>query len=294
MAKHWGVPAKFENEVLTFARENHFFLKFGGSKDEDNLHLASFKRTEIPRGISFCDGRISKIPDNMFKKDFWWCSGQKCFKKCESIHNVDGWENYTLLDFCEIFKLNTDSTNSTNDFIPKGRYIQFIGLINRFNNLLKKLYCNDCNEILSPVENANFAAYSVVRFRCSNDKCQNKEVIYLNHCLNGQCNSIIDSRISKKCNNGLYICDNCGSCCSNAMSERRLKNLEATGGYIHLNLKKCIDEKSGHLERGEYYCYKCENKMVEIKNEIYHCNSCNVIYDTSKYQIKRPLKTKKA
>lgn len=293
-AQHWGVPSTFEKEVLKFGRENRFLFKFEGSLFANNSHLVSLERSEIPKGLSFCDGRLSNKQDYIFNKDFWWCNGQPCYEKCDSIHCSDDWENYTLLDFCEILKLNTDSANKINEIISFGQYIQFTGLINRFNNLLEKLYCNDCKEILYPVENAHFAAHSVLRFKCANVNCTNKEEIYLNHCLNGQCNAIIDSRISKKCSNGLHICDNCGSCCSNDQMERRLNNLITVGGYIHSQLQKCVNEKLGHLERADYFCHKCATKMIEIKDDVFHCSQCNVMYDTKKYKMNRPLKEKVA
>lgn len=288
--KHWGVPSQYETEVLNFAKEQRFFLDFEGSNYANNIHLADFKREDIPNGISFCEGRLATKPHEMFKKDFWWCGGQPCFSKCETIHKSDEWEKYTLLDFCEILGLNTDETNKMGDYVSKGYYYQFIALINRFNRLLDKLYCQDCSHILYPSDfgTSHFAAHAVVRFQCRNESCSNNDEIYLNHCLNGQCNCIIDSRVSKRCDNGLFICDNCGSCCSHNMLERRLSNLKLNGGYIHDNLVKCVNEKSGHLERAEYFCYKCKSEMTEISNDIFQCSNCNVKYDTTKYKFKRP------
>lgn len=288
--KHWGVPSQYETEVLTFAKEQRFFLDFEGSNYANNTHFANFKREDIPNGISFCEGRLANKPHEMFKREFWWCGGQPCFSKCETIHQTEEWEKYTLLDFCEILGLNTDETNKMGDYVPKGHYYQFISLINRFNRLLDKLYCQDCNHILYPSDfgTSHFAAHTVVRFQCRNESCSNNDEIYLNHCLNGQCNCIIDSRVSKRCDNGLFVCDNCGSCCSHNMLERRLSNLKLTGGYIHDNLVKCVNEKLGHLERGEYFCYKCKSEMTEISNDIFQCSNCNVKYDTTKYKFKRP------
>ena len=298
--KFWGVPAQYEKEVLEFAKEHRFYLDFEGSNYANNIHLAYFTRTikqkyktdvpNIPNGIQFCEGRLANKPHDMFKIDFWWCSGEPCFGKCETIHSTEEWEKYTLLDFCEILGFNTDETNKMGDFISKGIYYQFVSLINRFNRLLDKLYCRDCNHILYPVETSHFAAYTVVRFHCTNKNCSNNDEVYLNHCLNGKCNNIIDSRDSTKCDNGLFICDSCGSCCSHEMLKRRLTNLESTGGYIHDNLRKCVTEKLGHLERGEYFCYKCQAKMTETSPNVFHCSNCNVKYDTAKYQLKRPHK----
>jgi hypothetical protein len=288
---HWGVPSQRENEVLQFAKSNHFFLNFEGSKYANNAHLADFVRTEVPSRISFCEGRLANKLDNIFKKEFWWCANQPCFQKCETLHTAEQWESYTLLDFCEILGFNTDETNRIEEVISKGIYYQFIGLVNRFNVLLEKLYCHECNEILQPFETANYAANSVVRFCCENSNCgQNKKVVYLNHCLNAQCNNIIDSRVSKTCSNGLYICDTCGSCCSHNMFQRRLANLQTTGGAIYPQLTYNVQEKMGHLERGEYYCHKCGKVMTETNHEIFQCEMCNVIYDTTKYNIKRPNK----
>lgn len=288
--KHWGVPSQYETEVLNFAKDQRFFLDLEGSNYANNTHLADFKREEIPNGISFCEGRLANRAHEMFKKEFWWCGGQPCFSKCETIHPKEEWEKYTLLDFCEILGFNTDETNKMGDFIPKGNYYQFIALINRFNRLLDKLYCRDCNHILYPSDfgTSHFAAHTIVRFQCRNESCSNNDEIYLNHCLNGQCNCIIDSRVSKRCDNGLFICDNCGSCCSHNMLERRLANLKLTGGYIHENLIKCVSDKLGHLERGEYFCYKCKAEMTEVENDVFQCSNCNVKYDTTIFKFKRP------
>jgi hypothetical protein len=286
--KVWGVPSQYENEVLAFAKDNRFYLDFEGSNYANNLHLVEFKVEAIPKGISFCEGRLANKQHELYKKEFWWCTNQQCFRKCETIHPIENWDNYTLLDFCEILNLNTDETNRMGDFIPKGHYYQFISLINRFSRLLEKLYCEECNEILYPTEHSHFAAYSVVRFCCENKNCKkHKKEIYLNHCLNGQCNAIIDSRVSQRCDNGLFICNDCGSCCSHNMLERRLSNLKVNGGKIHSNLINCVNLKLGHLERAEYFCYKCKVQMKEVKDDVFHCTNCEVKYDTTKYKIKR-------
>lgn len=308
--EHWGIPSRYEDEVLKFAKECRFYLDFEGSNYENNTHLAEFKRTvnpknthgsievpNIPNGIQFCEGRLANKPDNIFKKEFWWCMREPCFGKCETIHSTQEWEKYTLLDFCEILGFDTDERNDRGEFIPKGHYYQFVSLVNRFNRLLEKLYCKDCSQMLYPLETSHFASYTVVRFQCANEDCCNNEVIYLNHCLNGKCNNIIDSRESQKCPNGLFICDSCGSCCSHDMLTRRLTNLRATGGHVHENLIECVDNKLGHLERGEYFCYKCGEIMSEGETDIFHCYNCDIKYDTTKFKFKRPhkhLSTRKA
>ncbi len=152
------------------------------------------------------------------------------------------------------------------------------------------MYCRDCNEILYPMQTSNFAAHNVVTFQCVNPKCLNRDEIYLNHCLNRQCNSIIDSRVSKKCNNNLYICDNCGCCCSNDMFQRRFNNLKLAGSNIPLNLMQCIEKKLGHRDKEEYFCYRCGDEMNEIRSKIFHCKTCNIDFDTLSYKTKKRSK----
>lgn len=295
-SKCWIIPINEEDAVKKFAVENRFFIEGEANILSDNYHLAEFHRGKLPNGILFCEGRMVNKPHKILNKDYWWCNGQACFLKCETIHHREEWEKYTLLDFCEILELNTNEINRMGDPIPKGKYYQFISLINRFNRLLGKLYCQDCNEILYPVDVSHFAAYNVVRFRCANNKCKNKDEIYLNHCLNGQCNAIIDSRVSKTCPNGLYICEECGSCCSHSFFERRLISLEADNlenskkVWIYNDIKKKHDNKLGHLERSKYFCYKCGKEMEETGIDYFECFECDIHYDTVKYKFKRPFK----
>src|SRR5690606_38892599 len=289
--QHWGVPSQYEGQVMQFARENRFFIDLEGSNYANNTHLAELKRTDVPNGITFCEGRLAKKKHQMFNREFWWCANQPCFSNCETLHESEKWKEYTLLDFLTILGFNLDDGNRVGDRIEKGKYYQFVSTINRFNRLLERMYCEECGHILFPIEDAHFAHHRVVRFHCENTDCSrlHKE-IYLHHCLNGKCNGIIDSRKSKKCPNGLYICsnENCGCCCSHDMMNRRLSNLQTTGGYIHENLRNAVENKFGHLERAEHYCYQCGELMDELGDDVFNCQSCSIQYEVSINNFKRP------
>ncbi|WP_100629847.1 cold-shock protein [Algoriphagus formosus] len=290
-AEHWGVPSKYEIEVIEFAKREKFFLDFEGSNYKNNPHFVEYTREDIPDGIQYCEGRVANKLDNYLNKEFFWCAGDKCFQRCEKIHSPEQWRNYKLLDFCKILGYNLDETNRMGDFIPNGIYYRFISLVNRFNRMLERLYCEECGEILHPVDTSHYASRTVVRFHCVNSNCSCKgDEIYLNHCLNGKCNAIIDSRRSKKCPHDLFICEKCGSCCSHNQMARRLSALEEVGGYVHPQLRRIVNEKLGHLERAEYFCYKCGSEMSEIEEETFHCQPCNVYYHTEKYNFKREHK----
>ena len=294
---HWGVPSRFEENVLSFAKENRFLVEFGGNKFEDNPHFVEVNRKGVPSGVLFCEGRLSQNENYKYKRKFWWCENQPCFENCETLHSALEWRDYTLLDFCKILGLNLDEQGKSG-FYPNGHYYQFISKINRFNRLLEKMYCQSCEQILYPVESSDLAAHNVVRFSCHDEKCSEfKKVVYLNHCLNGQCNSIIDSRESKRCNyhnhhdfSGLYICSTCGSCCSHAMLSRGLEKRERNNRYIPNELRVKVGEQLGHLERAEYFCYKCGNDMVEYSSTLFRCDDCEVEYDLDRFKLKHPNK----
>lgn len=290
--RRWYVPSVNEKEVINFAQNNDFLIIKNNSTG-DNEHLAKFKRNHVPEGICFCEGRLSKKRDYIFNQAFWWCNNEPCFSKCETIHSPEEWEKYTLLDLLIILGFETENGIKIDGFTERPRYYQFISMINRYNKLLEKMYCNECGELLFPSKDSNFAFYRVTIFHCENTECSKyHEEIYLHHCLNGKCAEIIDSRESEQCPNGLYICsnENCGCCCSTNMLARVKKNREITGEYISEKLRNMVDNKLGHLERGEHFCYKCGTSMEETAEDIFICPNCKIKYDVTENKFKRPYK----
>ncbi len=312
--QHWGVHRLCEQQVFEFAKNNGFYIGINDDFEKgkkDNLHLLKYKRSGIPRGKVFCDGQFSEKKDDNYGLDFWWCQGSPCMSKCETLHTADEWRLYTLLDFCEILGFNTDEKNKLGVFVPKGHYYQFVTHINLFNLLSSNLYCKQCDEILYPSETGNFVVNQVNKFYCNNFCCnpmtkctdcnckKNASEIYLNHCLGKECKNIIDSRESMQCEHELYICPSCGTCCSHQMFQRRLTALHSslkldTPEKINYynKAKYKVDNKIGHLERGEYFCHKCNIKMKEEPTECWICTTkdCGVKYDYSKrkWPIQRP------
>jgi len=292
--KHWGVPSRHQDEVYEFAKKHRFAFDLPDKKHKtNNLHLVTYSRGSVPKGIKYCEGRKTNKEHNFFQKEFWWCLNQACFENAITDHltekftatkEKDIWEHYTLLDMLRILEVNLDEYNGY-DMIKDGKYYVFLGHINAFNRLLAHLYCKECDNLLYPKGSSHFALYRDTRFYCMEEGCSAKEKeIYLTTCLYGECKEIIDSRISKQCEHGLFICKNCGSCCSHESFTKRLNNLESVGGYIHRRLRESVAKKHGHLEKKEYYCYKCLGMMTEINTNKFSCDICNVIYDFNQFK----------
>ena len=293
---YWGVPLKYKKELFEIAQKHDFFIDLPDKLHyTNNQHLISYSRNKknIPKGIIFCEGRKSNKKHKIYNTEFWKCAGHDCFQNCITNHidkentineNKDAWEDYTLLDFLKILDINVDEDNGF-DIIKDGHYVKLLGHVNAFNRLVDRLYCDECKEIIYPKNISHFAFYTDVRFYCINNKCSKKDKpIYLNRCFASECNSIIDSRISKKCSHGIYICENCGSCCSQKFFKNRLEMLKKYGGYINQELLHNIKNKNGHLNKKEYYCYNCAGMMTEVSMQKFECFICGTSYDFNDYK----------
>ena len=238
---------KFDRDKRTIVIDGKNY-PFKWYKEERDIFLKKF---EIPDGIIFCDAQKSEI-DSTIEKQFYWCNNSKCFAPCQNDHLDFEWRDYTLRDFIKILNIPFDNDS----------YYRFVSVVNRANRLLKKLQCTSCHKLLRDSKSSEFAFYRVTTFHCTNPECEEfHKVVYLNHCLNWRCLNVVDSRVSEKCPNEWYICDKCDSCCSQKKIENRYSNLLTNDAYNpsnlrHQKLKLQVDNKLGHLEKGEVYDYK--------------------------------------
>lgn len=230
----------------------------------------------------FCECRLSNDLSRGEWLPFYWCDNKPCFRNIIRFHISEEWEQYTLLDFMRIFHIPVDYTSKVGGFTKFGFYIFFNTYLKGFAKFYEHLKCRKCNELLHPKDLSNFATMSVTEFSCQNSDCSEKDnIVYLNHCFNRpRCTAVIDSRDSKKCPNGRYICPECGGCCSTKNEQNRLSNLQMTGGYIPQHLSVFIERRLGHWEKNERYCYKCGKIMTQTPDG-YVCEECNVKYKYS-------------
>jgi hypothetical protein len=247
---------------------------------EENKHLSTSdtnkkiynlvkKEHFLPRFSTFCDGRKAVSSEtnqpvlcNKSGFEFWWCENSQCYAVCRTLHTTSDWRNYTLEDVLTILKIPYNTR----------QYEILLNVINRVNRFFNHLTCRSCNTILKPKGKANYAFYGVTLFSCATKECElHSKDIYLSHCLNGQCEDIIDSRDSVKCKTqgvgeecGWYICKNCNACCSSEKLVARKSILERLGQEY-----KC--HTIGHLNRGVICCSVCGNEMIDasISKELF-------------------------
>ena len=104
--------------------------------------------------------------------------------------------------------------------------------------------------------------------------------VYLSYC--HECKKgLIDSRETKQCPNGLYICPSCNSCCSNAFFNEMASRYRRQGlnppAFISRNIGK------GHKDLNMFFCPKCGAQKTEIVDKSgvheYRCLVCHPIED---------------
>lgn len=166
------------------------------------------------------------------KVNIFLCRGGKCINPkiigdTRNKHYLD----YSIFDWFEHYGIN---------YLEKGKPsrtdfpIKLAGYFNRLSEIYERLHCSMCNLLMlpdfkyartqhyvleqgKPVLKDTSAAYRLTVFHCNNGQCNEFETkYYINHCLGYGCYNIIDSRLSLlQCDEGRYICNTCGSCCSN-------------------------------------------------------------------------------
>lgn len=272
---------KEEKEMELYALARAYNFNFGRVKDVYFDRNAGEEK-------EFCECRLADSIDNYYNMPFNWCGNKPCFRAPLRFRVASEWEQYTVLDFLRILHIPTDYVNAAGKRTKYGYYIILSSYLISFAKFYDHLKCRGCGQLMRPEGVSNFAFMAVTQFSCVDEDCEGYgKTVYLNHCFNTKCNATIDSRDSKKCPNGQYICPECWACCSTENFRLRIAHLTKTGGEISEWLKGFVNSDKGHWEKDEYYCYKC-GEMAVVENELLRCPSCQIAIKTPVYKTIRP------
>lgn len=249
---------------------------------------ASYEVAECDQ--TFCECRLSNKLDNQYHIAFNWCGNKPCLCTPLRFRIASEWENYTVLDFMRILHIPTDYVNAEGKQTRFGYFTILSSYLISFAKFYEHLTCRECGKLMKPENVSNFAYRAVTQFACTDESCKAfGKIVYLNHCFNKmKCNATIDSRDSKTCPNGQYICPECGACCSTENYRIRLNNLKMTGGEISKRLIDFVNNDMGHWEKNEYYCYRCGGRAV-VENGILRCTACQYENEIPVYKTIRPI-----
>ena len=234
-------------------------------------------KSNLPRPSDICYGNLADKRHHITNKNFVWCKHQPCFRT--AIEYKQSWQDYKLTDM-----LNILGDNITEDkgcgLIASGEYNRFVDVVLKAQKVVDRLQCKECGHILFPVKRSTGNdSNEYTYYHCGNTQCKEyHHEIYINHCFNCK-DGIIDSRESKRCPNGLCICPDCLTCCSNDFFERMankyLSSDRAIPQWINNRLGK------GHKDQHILFCPKCGTEFDDTHTE---CPSCHYKWKFANYK----------
>lgn len=267
------------NENLLSELKRLYYFNNKGKMDNSDLNEKAYnflRKKNMGRFPFFCAPKLSNVKNQAIGLPFYWCNGNECFRSVlanQFLKNMSSWHQYTLFHIAEILgypKLEIrDGGIETDESISI-----FIILANKALRKFIQLKCKGCGHLMYPEKTDKF--HSSHYYYCINSNCLKYMAhVYLNYCFNCK-KGLIDSRESRQCPNGWYICPTCLSCCDDQQYERIIQKYVLSKRQIPNQIK--AKYKMGHNNKGQYYCPKC-GFQLEIKSSEAYCLQCNARYN---------------
>ena len=273
---------EYNKSLLGKLRRLYYYKKIVNTDNKDFEH--SFLKKKTLKGLSlFCAPKLAEVHNQATDLPFFWCRGNECFcnnldKQC--LQNNSSWTQYTLFHFAEIIgypKLHQVECG----YEPDGIIALFIVVANKAMKKFTRLKCRACGHLMYPVKRDNFDRNNY--YSCINPTCSEYEkAVYLNYCYRCK-KGLIDSRDTKQCPNGWYICPTCLSCCDDKQYERLAQRYVIS----HLPMPNRIQSKlgKGHNDKGSYFCPLCGSELdITYDNSncfSAYCKLCNETFNVS-------------
>lgn len=273
----WNIPA-YNTEAISYLTKILHIRDISKCEHTSNTYLVDYKeinkdmlsKNREPVGYQdICHPVLSPTPNPILNKGFLWCSRSPCFRSSIYLHE-DIWRTYKLIDFLSI--MGYDITCQTEcGLIGNPAHNKFADTILKAKRIFDRLKCKKCGHMLFPSRRSNnIYANDYTYFSCENESCtEYKQEIYLTHCHSCRA-GIIDSRETRKCPNGIYICSSCLACCSNGYFNKIAQRYSLASQSLPTRIKDLLGK--GHKEKKIKYCPKCGKGFSMTLYKCPHCN----------------------
>lgn len=230
--------------------------------------------------VQFCAPQLSEEKNPAVDLPYFWCRGKECFHNNldkQALEDVSFWNSYSLFHMVEI--MGYPMLHKTEaGYEPKPIVAQFIALTNKVIQKFRRLKCRSCGHMMFTDKSSGFNRYNY--YACANPSCSEvSKVVYLNFCFKCK-RGLIDSRDTKQCPNGWYICPTCLACCDNEQYERQAQRYNLSHRPVPPKIKNKIGY--GHNDKGMFFCPKCGNQIQKIEDEhgnyFNGCPNCNTSF----------------
>ena len=298
------VAIPYDNQELSKVKD-YFYYRAPFIKRDENNYSNRGKDDNQPSQLKFlytpkldkdkiyyCTPKLSDSKEKVSELPFFWCRSVECF--CNVLDNQvlekqNDWRRYSLYHAAEIigYKLIEITENGN---VPDLMVAGFAAEVRQAERFYARLVCRACGHMIFSIRGTILNGSRF--FACLNPSCKQHNVeVYLSQCSNCK-RGLIDSRDSKKCENGWVICPSCLSCCNdnlfNSLIAKHRRN-----GHVPPKIKE--NEGKGHNNKGVFFCPKCRTKlgMIEVQDkdydeegnvvivnkQVFGCPQCKINYE---------------
>lgn len=255
----------YQRETLMKLIHRFYFKEAFDEKDNISEHEFLTKSHAASNFKPYCAPQLSKVNNPAIDLPYFWCRGKECFHnnlEDQILEEISDWRLYSLYHMIEIIgypKLH--KTEAGNE--PDSVVWSFIAVTNKAMQKFRRLKCRSCGHLMFTDKSSGFNRYNY--YSCINPTCAEAwKPVYLNFCY--QCKKgFIDSRDTKQCPNGWYICPTCISCCNDAQYDRLAQRYILSKRPVPDWIQKKLGQ--GHNDKGKYFCPNCGTAIEMITDE---------------------------
>lgn len=271
----------YDRELLRKLQATFYSAKSCPNGSDFNERDLCFLQRQHTFYKSYCAPEYTGDTNKATNLPYFWCRGRECYMNSlseQTLETCRSWKSYNILHILEI--LGYPQVNKTAAGFEASKLIRnFIGMVNKASQLFRRVICRECGHILFPVRKNNFNQYN--NFACSNPICSAQRIrVYLSQCFHCK-RGMIDSRDSKTCPNGLRICPNCLSCCTDEQIEFQVQKYIRSSKPVPEYIQRTRNH--GHNDKNQFFCPKCGgaisiNNDVERNETQVFCSVCHTPY----------------
>lgn len=257
---------KYDRQQLIRLISRYYFKETLKDDDDDtrrNFLTLSYTGNFKP----YCAPTLSETNNPAIDLPFFWCRGKECFHNNltnQTLAEENDWHKYKLYHMVEIIgfpKLHM----TLGGYEPDNVVREFIAITNKVMQKYKRLKCRGCGHLMFTDKSGGFNRHNY--YSCINPNCPEARIpVYLNYCFKCK-KGLIDSRDSKRCPNGWYICPTCLACCDDEQYERQAQRFRIINRPVPERIARMLG--LGHNDKGKYFCPDCGGPIEFVMDERY-------------------------
>lgn len=271
---------KYDRQQLVRLISRYYFKET--LKDNDDDTRREFLTLSYTDNFKpYCAPTLSETNNPAIDLPFFWCRGKECFHNNlanQTLAEQNDWHHYSLYHMVEIIgfkKLHMTPGGYEPDNVVRG----FIAVTNKAMQKFKRLKCRGCGHLMFTDKGSGFNRHNY--YSCINPNCPEVRIpVYLSYCYKCK-KGLIDSRDTKRCPNGWYICPTCLACCDDEQYERQAQRYRIINRPVPELIKRMLGH--GHNDKGEYFCPNCGGPLEIVMDEHYGverrgCPRCHKVF----------------